>query len=164
MNLGVVAQPQLDRVDAQCVGQLVQRGLHREVASRRARATHRIGAWNVQSRPPVVCRDVRAGVGVAGDLRDGLDLSVVQGPDRRGGLVIHRDQPTIAGGTQPHPLPCLRPVADGGEHLRPGQHQLDGAIDDPGRERGQDHVRPGAESVPEPASQVGNKDPDVGLR
>ncbi len=78
--------------------------------------------------------------------------------------MIHRDQPAIAGGTEPHPLPCLRPVADGGEHLRPGQHQLDRAADDPGRERGQDHVRPGAESGPEPASQVRNENPDVGLR
>src|ERR1700730_13774633 len=31
MNLSVVAQPQLDRDDAQWVGQLVQRGLHRDV-------------------------------------------------------------------------------------------------------------------------------------
>jgi hypothetical protein len=78
--------------------------------------------------------------------------------------VIDGDQPAIAGGTEPHPLPCLRPMAHRGEHLRPGQHQLDRAADDPGRERGQDHVRPGAESGAEPAAQVRNKNPDVGLR
>jgi hypothetical protein len=104
-----------------------------------------------------------AGVGIAGELRDGLDPSVVHGADRRGGLVIDGHQPAIAGGTEPHPLERLRPVADGREHLRPGQHQLDRAADDPGRERGQDHVRPGAESGPEPASQVRHKNPDVGL-
>jgi hypothetical protein len=78
--------------------------------------------------------------------------------------VIEGHQSTLAGGTEPHPLQGLRPVADGGEHLRPGQHQLDRATDDPGRERGQDHVRPDAESGPEPASQVRNKNPDVSLR
>jgi hypothetical protein len=77
--------------------------------------------------------------------------------------VIDGHQPTIAGGTEPHPLQRLRPVADGGEHLRPGQHELDRATDDPGRERGQDHVRPGAESGPEPAPQVWNEYPDVRL-
>ena len=118
----------------------------------------------MQPSPPVVCRDVRAGVGVAGDLRDGVDASVVEGPERRGGLVVDCDQPTIAGGAEPHPLPRLRPVADGGEHLRPGQHQLDRATDDPGRERGQDYVRPGAERGPETASEVRNKDPDASLR
>jgi hypothetical protein len=36
----------------------------------------------------VVYGDVRADVGVAGDLRYGLDASLVERPDRRGGLVI----------------------------------------------------------------------------
>ena len=104
MNLGVVAQPQLDRVDAQCVGQLVERGFQREVALGPARGTHPVRGWDVQPRPPVVCRHVRAGVRVARDLRDGLEAPVAQGPERRGGLVIDRDQPAIAGGTEPHPL------------------------------------------------------------
>jgi hypothetical protein len=78
--------------------------------------------------------------------------------------VSDRDQSTIAGGAQPHPLQRLRPVAHRSEHLWPGEHQLDRATDDPGREGRQDHVGPGAESVPEAASQVRNKNPDVGLR
>ena len=78
--------------------------------------------------------------------------------------MTYRHQPAIAGGTEPHPLPCLRPVAHRGEHLRSGQHQLDWATDDPGRKRGQDHVRPGADSGPEPATQVWDEDSDVGLR
>jgi hypothetical protein len=48
---------------------------------------------------------VRASVGVAGDLRDGFNASIVEGRERRGGFVIHRDQSTIVGGTEPHPLP-----------------------------------------------------------
>ena len=78
--------------------------------------------------------------------------------------MIDCDQPAIAGGTEPHPLQCLRPVADGREHLWPGQYQLDRATDDPGREGGQDHVRPGAECGPETASEVRNKNPDASLR
>ena len=78
--------------------------------------------------------------------------------------MVDRHQPALAGGTEPHALQCLGPVADGGEHLRPGQHQLDRATDDPRRERGQDHVRPDAESGPEPASQVRNQNPHVSLR
>ena len=56
--------------------------------------------------------------------------------------MIDRDQPAVAGGTEPHPLPCLRAVADGGEHLRPGQHQLDRA--DP---RPAPRARPGSRAA-----------------
>ena len=93
----------------------------------------------------------------------GLDVGV-RNPEGRGALVIDGHQPALPGGAEPHALPRLGPVADGGEHLWPGQHQLDRAIHDPRRERSQDHVRPGAESGPEPAAEVRDQHPHVALR
>ena len=52
-----------------------------------------MGAWNVQPRPPVVCRNVRAGVSIAGYPRDGLDASFVQ----EGRSETRRDAATIGG-------------------------------------------------------------------
>jgi hypothetical protein len=59
---------------------------------------------------------------------------------------------------------ATRPVTDGGEHLRPGQHQLDRAVHDPGREHSQGRVWPDAESRPEPASHIRSEHPYVVLR
>src|SRR5258708_4347628 len=55
MTLGVVAQPQLYRVDAQFVRQLVECRLNREVALGRTGAAHPARVRNVEPYLPVVC-------------------------------------------------------------------------------------------------------------
>src|ERR1700704_6616966 len=101
LNLGVVAQPQLERVDTQCVGHLVERRLEREVAFDRARAAQPTRDRNVEPHQPVVRRDVRTGIGCARFQAGGLDLGGLRRA-RRGALVIDRNQPALPGDTKPH--------------------------------------------------------------
>jgi hypothetical protein len=107
--------------------------------------------------------DIGAGVGQGRDRSDGLHRGIL-GADRRGGIVINRRQCEVPGGAESQALRGLRPVADGGEHLWPGQHQLDRTAGDPRRERGQDHVRPDNQPGAEPAAQVRDENTDVVFR
>jgi hypothetical protein len=77
--------------------------------------------------------------------------------------MVDRDQLAGAPGTERQVLDGRRAVADRGEHLGAGQHQLDRAACHPGRQRGQDDVRPGPEPGPERAADERREHPDRGL-
>ena len=107
--------------------------------------------------------DVRAGIRGTRGHRDRIDIEVLDG-QRGGPLVVDRHQPPVSFRPEPHALPRLRAVPNGGEHLRAGQDELDRPLHQPRCERGQDDVRPSSKPGAEPASQIGNEHPHVALR
>ncbi len=92
------------------VGQLVERGLQREVAHGLAGGAQPAGVGNVEPDLPAMGGDVGAGVGQGRDRSDGLHRGIL-GADRRGGIVINRRQCEVPGGAEPQALHGLRPVA-----------------------------------------------------
>ena len=177
MDLGVVAQPQLDRVHAQLVRQLVEQRLEREVALRLAGRPHHRDRRDVEPDPLVAGGDVRAGirrgradsqreVGVAGRGRQRLQRRLAsrrRGSHRggRGALVVDRDQLAVARGGDLEVLHGAGPLPDSGEHLRPGEAEPDRPFDGAGGQRGEDRVRPAAQPGAETAADVGRQHPHV---
>ena len=118
--IGLVADPQLDGVDAQLGGELVHRRLEGEHARRLPRRAHDRRRRHVQAGQPVRRPPVRRGVEHPGRRRRLLGELA----DPRGvldDLVADRREPPLGVRAEPEPLDGRRPVADEGEHLRPGQ-------------------------------------------
>ncbi len=171
MDLGVVAQPQLDRVHAQLVRQLVEQRLEREVAFRLAGRPHHRDRRDVEPDPLVAGGDVRARirrgradskreVGVAGRWRQRLQrrLASRRLGSHRGGrdaLVVDRDQLALACGGDLEVLHGAGPSPDPGEHLRPGEAKPDRPFDGASGQRGEDRVRPAPQPGTETAADVG---------
>ena len=116
IDLGLVAHAQLDRVERQRDGQLVDRATPARTCpgTRRARGTTTASAR--RAREPVRRVAVGRGVhrargqrGLLGELADRRALL--------GRLVADRRQPAVGGGPEPHALDRRRAVADEGEHL-----------------------------------------------
>ncbi len=160
VGLGVVAQPERDRVELERVRQLVQRGLQRERPGRLAgRALERRGR-NVEPHEAVRRLDVRAGVKHPGLHRARLDELVEAGSLGRD-LVPDRGEPPARVGAEGHLLDRAGAVSDEREHLRPGEGDLHPAPDDLGPHRGEGHVRPGGPFAAEASSDVMGENADV---
>lgn len=158
MNLCVVAQAQLERVEAKLKGQFVNRGFEREVALGVPWAAHRSWQWDVQAPLPVGGGDVGAGVRACGRAADRLDARVRD----RGAVgrdVLDRDELAVAASAHPDRLHTAGSVADAREHLGAGEDELDWAPNCAGGEDGEDHVLPDEEAGPERAADVGRMDP-----
>ncbi len=76
-------------------------------------------------------------------------------------MVADRGEPTDPSGPEGDSLSGRRLMSAGGEHLRPGQHQLDRTASHARRCRGEQRVRPHEGLTAEPATDVGTNHPDV---
>ena len=140
-SLGLVADAQLDRVEAGRDGELVHRALERVEpgVSPGARIHDGVGTSSAARRWPV--RRLRRRVehprrhrGLLGELLE-----------RRGLLerdVVDRQQAAVGVGAEPHALDRRRPVAGEREHLLAGGGELHRPVDVPGRQRRRDRRRP----------------------
>src|SRR3954469_3884170 len=154
VNLCVVAQAQLERVEAKLIVEFVERGFEREVALCVPWAAHRSWQWNVQAPLPVGGGDVGAGVRARGRAGDRFDARV---RDRGavGRVVLDPDELAVAASAQTDRLHTAGSVADTREHLGAGEDELDWAPYCAGGEDGEDHVLPDDEAGPERAADVG---------
>ncbi len=78
MGLGVVAQPQLERVHTEFVSQLVQGALQREVPLRLAGGAHRPRTRDVEPHLPVPRGNVGARIRPGRPYRDRLYIVVLK--------------------------------------------------------------------------------------
>src|SRR5258707_10899766 len=60
--VGVVAQTELDRIEAERLGELIHRRFEGEAAGAEARPTHGLGLRSVDPHQPVRGRDIAAGI------------------------------------------------------------------------------------------------------
>ena len=137
MRVGLVADPQLDRVEPARDRELVDRRLEREHAGALAGGAHPGRRRHVERREPVRGASVRRRVHHPRDHRGLLGELL----DRRGLLddvVADRLQAAVAGGAEPQPLDRRRAVAGQREHLLPRRRELDRAADGLRRHR-RDH-------------------------
>ena len=130
--LGVVAQPQLERIDLQREGELVHRALEREIAGRLARRAREGRRRDVELGDAVGREVVRAGVEMACRQRRVLG-QVLEHRGLGDRLVRDRREPAVAIAAERERLLGLRAVADRAEHLRPLEHELDRPADGLGR-------------------------------
>ena len=123
VDVGLVADAQLDRVDAAGDGEFVHRDLEGEHAGALAGGAHperhghvelrRAGGWSCGSRAAYIIRD--GDRGLLGELLDGGGLF--------DDVVAERGERAVAFGAQPDLLDGGRAVADEGEHLLAGQRE-----------------------------------------
>ncbi len=154
----LVADAQLDRIDAAGDRQLVERGLEREHAGALARRAHPRRRRQVERDQAVGGPPGRRGVHHPRRERRLLGELL----HRRGLLddvVGDRLQPAVAVGAELQALDGRRAVAGEGEHLLAGDGELDRAIDVPGAHRREHHVWPRRPLRAEPAADVRRDDP-----
>jgi hypothetical protein len=100
---GLVADPQLDRVHPERIGQLIHRRLHRQQPRRLARRADVFTARQVERRQAMAGQPVGCGVQAAGGGAGLLGVLPV-GVGVHGDLVGDRRQPSVAPRAQPNPL------------------------------------------------------------
>ena len=153
MHGGLIQYPQVHRVDAAGLGQLVHGRFQSEHPRALTRRSHPGRSGHVKPDHTVGGAPVRRGVHVPGGHRRLLGELL-----ERGGLIedvmAQRHEPAVRAGAQPHPLDRRRPVAGHREHLRPGNRTLDRPPDHPRGHRREDHVGPRHALGPEPAADV----------
>ena len=115
---------------------------------------------HVHARETVARVDVRAGMQEPGRVEKRLREFFVAG-SLLVSVVHDGREAAIARCAEGDALDCVRPIADPVIHLAPRQHHLDRAPSDAGAERGQRHVRPGAQGGAESAANEGRDDADV---
>ena len=160
LDLGVVLQPEGQRVHAAGLRHLVDRALQRDRAGRLAGRAHEQRRAGVEPNAFVRRGDGRAGIermrGVGGRLEE-----VVEGARRRLGVMIDRGQRAVAVGAHAQGLPRRRAMADRAVHLLAAQHQLDRPADQP-RRHDAEHLRPRDEALgAEAAAEERTADVDV---
>ena len=153
IDVGIVADAQLDRIDPGRDRQLVHRRLECVHAGRLARRAHPGRRRDVQRDHAVSRAPVRRGV--HHPARQGRllgELANRRGLDDR--VVAQRGQPPVAAGAEPHPLDRRRPVAGHVEHLLARDRDLHRAAHGLRCHHGEDHVRPRRPLGAEPAADV----------
>ena len=152
--VGEVAPAQLDRVEVELIGQLVQRRFQREAARPFARRPRRVGLRCVHPHQAVRGGDVGAGVHHA--RRRGHRIGVLAvGRGLRHGVVQEGVEAPVARGADLQPLHRLLPPADQGEHLRAGELQPHRAAELSCRQAGQHQAgEPGAAFRAEAAAEI----------
>ncbi|MCY1216472.1 hypothetical protein D9M72_283450 [compost metagenome] len=153
VGIGVVAQAQRDRVDAELFRQLVQRAFQRKAASSFSRRPHESRGADVQLDQPLAGLLVGAGIEPARDQRRGFKPVF----DHRGAgshIVADCAQRAVLCRGSDQVLLSQGPRAYGAEHLRPVHYQLHRAARLPRRHRGQHHVRPYRALAAEAAAYV----------
>jgi hypothetical protein len=127
VDLRLVAAAQLDRVEAQRVGQLVDRGFEREDAARLAGPAHERRGADIERQQPVAGAEVRARVHEPRGAGQGLDELLIAaglaGPlmDQAGELAVGRR-------AEGDPLHGVRAVTGREEHLLAREDELDRAL------------------------------------
>ncbi len=141
VDVGVVAQPQLDRIDAHGVGELVHRRFQGERAARLTRRAHKGRRGGIH--PAQAVRDRQIGCAVKHRRQRARPRhELVEDRRLRARLVHEAGEAAVGGRSQRDALNRARPETDRAEHLRPRQRDLHRAADQLRRHRRQDGMRP----------------------
>ena len=155
---GVVTATQIEGVEPEPIGKIVERRLEGERSLREAGGAERHRRPGVGEDVLLLDLDVGTGVDHPGRA---ADAGATGDPARAVRFEVDRGEVAVALGADPDPLHRIGPVA-GPEILRaPVEHQLDRGLR-PLRQHGGDHARgAGAELGPESAAEKIGHDPDV---
>ena len=158
---GQVAQPQLDRVDADFGGELVHRAFEGEHAERLARPAGERRGHRVAPHQPVHPLVGGAGIQLGRDAEGRLG-PVVERRGDRDLAVPDSGQLPVPGRPELDVLFLFLAVPAGGEHLPAGDREPDRPPHMLGGHRGQGHVRPHHRLAAERAADEPGQDPDLG--
>jgi hypothetical protein len=158
--IGVIAQPELERVDRERRGELVHGGFEGEAAGSVAGRPHRRRMRRVDAGEAVGRR--HRGTGVE-HLRDAAMriAELVDGRALRDGVMLERGQAAVGAGAEGDAMDGRRPAAHHAEHLVPRQLQPHGPADEPRRHHRDHHARPPAPPLgPEAAAEEAREHAD----
>ena len=165
VDVGVVAQPQLDRVHAEpsASSSIAHSSANMPVDS--PGAAHERRRHGVRPDQPVDALVVGAGVDLRRDAEGRLG-PVVEGRGGRELVVAQRGEPAVAASRRASTrCSCSSRWPHGGEHLLPGERELDGPADHAGRPCAASvDVRPDHGLAAEAAADEVADDPDLRQR
>ena len=151
--IGMVAQPELERIDRERRGKLVHGGFEGEAAGPVAGRPHRRRMRRVDAGEAVGRR--HRGTGVE-HLRDAAVriAELVDGRALRDGVVLERGQAAVGAGPDGDAVDRRRPAAHHAEHLVARQLEPHRPADEPRRHHRDHHARPPAPPLgPEAAAE-----------
>ena len=153
IGVGVIAQAQLDGIDAGGVRQLIHGALEREMALRLHGRPQHDGCVAVHVDDPVARGDPAAGTPQVAAGQGRVFDVVVEHRRRADAVVADPGQLAVTVAAESDRLNGRRLMAHHRVHLRAGERQADRPVHRLRGERGQQRVRPGPGLTAEPAAE-----------